>query len=230
MPITFPTPTTIGEQFASGGKTWQWNGYAWNSIANAAAIGATGIQGATGPTGSVDWTNYLLSIGQSPSIIDTVERNSLITQTVFASGTLQLMMFTPVVDITITKLSVNVIAVSTSPTFFKMGVYSYDETTNAATLLASTSNVPNTTLSVQLATLPLTSPSSITLTAGTRYAFAILGIHSTTPQLSASPVLPAIIGLTPTMGRLNTSQTDLPASINPSGTATTRYWIRGSQL
>jgi len=46
MPITFPIPTTIGEQFSSGGKTWKWNGYAWNSVANASAIGATG---ATGP-------------------------------------------------------------------------------------------------------------------------------------------------------------------------------------
>ena len=50
MPITFPTPTTIGEQFASGGKTWQWNGYAWDSIANASALGATG---ATGPIQNV---------------------------------------------------------------------------------------------------------------------------------------------------------------------------------
>jgi hypothetical protein len=52
MPITFPTPTTIGEQFSSGGKTWEWNGYAWNSVANASAIGATGATGATGPAGT----------------------------------------------------------------------------------------------------------------------------------------------------------------------------------
>ena len=50
MPITFPTPTTIGQQFPSGGKTWRWNGYAWNSIANASALGATG---ATGPIQNV---------------------------------------------------------------------------------------------------------------------------------------------------------------------------------
>ena len=60
MPITFPTPTTIGEQFASGGKTWQWNGYAWDSIANASALGATG---ATGP--SANLSNYVLKAGDT---------------------------------------------------------------------------------------------------------------------------------------------------------------------
>jgi hypothetical protein len=57
MPITFPIPTTPNQRFSSGGKTWQWNGYAWNSIANASAIGATGATGLSGAgitTGSVD--------------------------------------------------------------------------------------------------------------------------------------------------------------------------------
>lgn len=49
MPITFPTPTFVGQTYSAAGKTWQWNGYAWDSIANTAAIGATG---ATGPAGS----------------------------------------------------------------------------------------------------------------------------------------------------------------------------------
>lgn len=63
MPITFPTPTFIGQTYSAAGKTWQWNGYAWDSIANTAAIGATGatgigstgatgVQGATGLTGA----------------------------------------------------------------------------------------------------------------------------------------------------------------------------------
>jgi hypothetical protein len=52
MPITFPIPTTPNQRFSSGGKTWQWNGYAWNSVANASAIGATGATGLTGATGA----------------------------------------------------------------------------------------------------------------------------------------------------------------------------------
>jgi len=48
MPITFPIPTFVGETYSAAGKTWQWNGYAWDSIANTASIGATGATGATG--------------------------------------------------------------------------------------------------------------------------------------------------------------------------------------
>jgi hypothetical protein len=51
MPINFPIPTSVGEQFSAGGKTWQWNGFAWDSLANTAAIGATGATGSTGATG-----------------------------------------------------------------------------------------------------------------------------------------------------------------------------------
>jgi hypothetical protein len=56
MPITFPTPTFIGQTFYAGGKGWQWNGFAWDSIANTAAVGATGPIGATGFTGSTGST------------------------------------------------------------------------------------------------------------------------------------------------------------------------------
>lgn len=51
MPIDFPIPTFVGEQFSAGGKTWQWNGFAWDSLANTAAIGATGATGVAGATG-----------------------------------------------------------------------------------------------------------------------------------------------------------------------------------
>jgi hypothetical protein len=59
MPIEFPVPTFIGETFFAGGKGWRWNGFAWDSIANTAAIGATGPIGATGLTGqSSTFYNY----------------------------------------------------------------------------------------------------------------------------------------------------------------------------
>jgi hypothetical protein len=59
MPIEFPVPTFIGQTFFAGGKGWRWNGFAWDSIANTAAIGATGPIGATGLTGqSSTFYNY----------------------------------------------------------------------------------------------------------------------------------------------------------------------------
>jgi len=63
MPITFPIPTFIGETFFAGGKGWQWNGFAWDSIANTAAVGATGATGLTGATGSTGATGIQGLIG-----------------------------------------------------------------------------------------------------------------------------------------------------------------------
>jgi hypothetical protein len=50
MPINFPIPTYVGELFPAAGKTWRWNGYAWDAVTETAvgATGATGSQGATG--------------------------------------------------------------------------------------------------------------------------------------------------------------------------------------
>lgn len=54
MPIDFPNSPTPNQEFTSSGKTWKWNGFAWNSITvtPVGATGATGIQGATGPQGT----------------------------------------------------------------------------------------------------------------------------------------------------------------------------------
>jgi hypothetical protein len=54
MPIDFPIPSYVGELFTAGGKTWVWNGYAWDAVTPTAigATGATGIPGATGIQGA----------------------------------------------------------------------------------------------------------------------------------------------------------------------------------
>lgn len=51
MPIDFPNSPILNQQFTAAGKTWEWNGVAWNAITET-PIGATGIQGATGLTGA----------------------------------------------------------------------------------------------------------------------------------------------------------------------------------
>jgi hypothetical protein len=48
MPINFPDNPTLNEEFTSAGKTWKWNGYAWDSI----TLTPVGSTGATGPQGS----------------------------------------------------------------------------------------------------------------------------------------------------------------------------------
>ena len=57
MPIDFPNNPQLNDEFTAAGKTWQWNGFAWNAITltPVGATGATGPQGtpggATGATG-----------------------------------------------------------------------------------------------------------------------------------------------------------------------------------
>ena len=53
MPIDFPNSPTLNEQFTAAGKTWEWNGTAWDAVTETpiGATGASGIQGATGATG-----------------------------------------------------------------------------------------------------------------------------------------------------------------------------------
>jgi len=57
MPLDFPTSPTLNEIYTFGGRSWIWNGTAWDvySTGTAGATGATGPQGntgATGPTGA----------------------------------------------------------------------------------------------------------------------------------------------------------------------------------
>lgn len=56
MPLTFPSNPTNGQQATTGGRTFSWNGQAWELVGSGIAgpTGSTGPTGAgaTGPTGS----------------------------------------------------------------------------------------------------------------------------------------------------------------------------------
>ena len=52
MPIQFPSNPSLNQEFTEAGKTWKWNGYAWDAI-TLTPVGATGPQGATGATGII---------------------------------------------------------------------------------------------------------------------------------------------------------------------------------
>ena len=196
---------------------------------NVGSTGATGI-GATGATGVVDFTNYLASIGQSSSVIETTERNSALTTTAANSGILFLIMITPVVNTTVTKLSINVTTAATGTvTLFRMGIYSFNEGTNTATLLASTANVTTAVTAIQLSELALTTPTSITLVAGTRYAIGFIGTgYTTSPSMSNASVASVISALPPVMSRSLSGQTDLPATVVATTSVGARFWLRAS--
>jgi hypothetical protein len=193
------------------------------------STGATGV-GATGATGVVDFTNYLASIGQSSSVIETTERNSALTTTAANSGILFLMMITPVVNTTVTKLSINVTTAATGTvTLFRMGIYSFNEGTDTATLLASTANVTTAVTAIQLSELALTTPTSITLVAGTRYAIGFIGTgYTTSPSMSIASIATVISALPPVMSRSISGQTDLPATVVATTSPGARFWLRAS--
>lgn len=52
MPLTFPSNPTNGQQTTTGGRTYSWNGQAWQLVGS----GIAGPTGVTGPTGSVGAT------------------------------------------------------------------------------------------------------------------------------------------------------------------------------
>jgi len=51
MPIDFPNNPQLNDEFSAAGKTWKWNGFAWDAI-TLTPVGATGATGSTGPQGS----------------------------------------------------------------------------------------------------------------------------------------------------------------------------------
>lgn len=52
MPLTFPSNPTLNQQTTTGGRTYSWNGQAWELVGS----GIAGPTGSTGPTGSVGAT------------------------------------------------------------------------------------------------------------------------------------------------------------------------------
>ncbi len=68
--INWPVPSYIGEIYtAPNGKSWEWNGYAWDFIGPDYAVGPTGADGATGATGpgvtEVTYSELVSEIGAS---------------------------------------------------------------------------------------------------------------------------------------------------------------------
>lgn len=50
MPLTFPSNPSLNQQTTTGGRTYSWNGQAWELVGSGIA-GPTGVTGPTGPAG-----------------------------------------------------------------------------------------------------------------------------------------------------------------------------------
>jgi hypothetical protein len=204
-----------------------------NTVADATVglkLDSTGVKFNDGTVqttaGGVDWTNYLASVGMSSTIIENLPRNSAINNDLpMTVGTLYAVMLTPVVNTTISQLSVNIAVSGANATLFKLGIYTYNESTEAATLVTSTAS-ETAKISFGLQTLSLSS--STTLTAGVRYAFVILQVGGNGPSISGVSIPSNISSLKPVVSRQVAGQTDLQTSITISTNSIRVAWIRGS--
>ena len=56
MAINFPSNPTLNDIYTFAGRSWQWNGTAWQAYPGPALVGPTGNPGPTGPTGATGAT------------------------------------------------------------------------------------------------------------------------------------------------------------------------------
>jgi hypothetical protein len=177
-------------------------------------------------------TNLLSYLGMSATSIDCIPRVVAATTIAAVTGVVYLFYFTPIQDITVTRLYIGISSV-TSPTTTtgRLGLFTVDETN--ATLLARTANTTSLfqTAGMNSAVLDSTGgyPTSVTLTAGTRYAMGYVWVGTGTVAIVSQAVTgnTAFRNLTP---RLNGSfsAADLPTTqFSPTATNTLQ-WMRAT--
>lgn len=89
MPIQFPSNPSLNQEFTEAGKTWKWNGYAWDAI-TLTPVGATGPQGATGATGIVPSNTAYVDVNNNFTAGQTISvpaNNSALTASYSVTGT-----------------------------------------------------------------------------------------------------------------------------------------------
>jgi len=152
----------------------------------------------------------------SSTVQDTHERLNSITSVGGTSQTVYWSFFTPLRDITVSQVTTaSGGTAAAGVTGARMGLYSISGTT--LTLLARTAS--DATLFTATSTLYTRSfdttggyPATYTLTAGTRYAFAIRVQATTMPTLAATSTNSAIAALTPRVTAAIGGLSDLPTT------------------
>lgn len=183
----------------------------------------------------IAWKNIfntnLGAVNQSTAAIDVWPRggNWLGNPT---SGTVYFTMFTPQSDITVSSLTAISATTATSGTsLVRFGIYTTDGVT--ATLVARTAadstifSSLNTSYNRALSTTG-GFPSSYTLLAGVRYAFAVIIVASTPGSVYTAFDAPpaALSSLAPRITGAYAGQTDLPTSVPSFSSSTIGVWGR----
>jgi hypothetical protein len=129
--------------------------------------------------------------------------------------------FTPLTTVTVSQVTVLSGGTAASGlTLARIGLFTYDESTGTATLvarIASDTTLFTATRTAYTRTFDTAGsfPSSYQLVAGTRYGVAVLCVGTTMPTIEGNSGLAEMSALTPRLSALRTSQSDLS-----TGTAT----------
>jgi hypothetical protein len=130
--------------------------------------------------------------------------------------------FTPLTTVTVSQITMlSGGTAAAGLTLARMGLFTYDESTGTATLVARCAS--DTTLFTNTRTAYTRSfdsssggfPATYTLTAGTRYGIALLCVGTTMPTIQGNAGLAEMSALSPRLTAIRTSQSDLS-----TGTAT----------
>jgi len=133
----------------------------------------------------------------------------------FGSGITFLTVFVPLKDMTVGTATFFNQGTATSPTLFRMGLYTWDEAAGTATLVARTANdttAVGTSATIQSRAFDTAGgyPSTYTLVAGSAYAFGLLQVATTPSQYARLSNSPAVLVNSPRKVSLSKgSQTDL---------------------
>jgi hypothetical protein len=178
-----------------------------------------------------DW--YRGSLHNSSTTLDVPGRDLVNNAVSITTNIAYFSFFTPTEDLAISNISfASGSTVASGVTLVRFGLYTFDGTN--ATLVARTNNdASRFTVANTIYTGALDStggfPTSYTLTAGTRYAIAVVVVASTTPTLAAvsgGNASTAILAASPRMAGYAGSQSDLPTTRNAFSGITHRYWSR----
>ncbi len=165
-------------------------------------------------------SQYMTYFNFNPSWLETYPASLGISQLTPVTGNSWISLFTPLVTKTVTQIAMHTFTTAASGvTFARMGLYSYNESTQVLTLLARTNN--DTTLFAATNTAYTRSfsttggyPASYTLQAGTRYGLAFTLSATTVGTYVGKSVAPSVtIGtLIPRTNGALPGYTDLPTS------------------
>lgn len=158
------------------------------------------------------------ALGNAPGKLNAIPREQAAAGVATTAGKADFITFTPVVNMTVTKLSAMTSGTAwTGHTLARMGLYTVDSA-GAVTLVAQTAadaTLFTAAQTVYQRVLDTTGgfPASYSLVAGQRYAVGVIGVGQTAGQLRGGSSSSVLAQRTPIMGgTIGTGLTDLPAT------------------